>query len=159
MALRVSRVDASPVTMSVQPLEWTIASDVMAIDPVVSGVICLCDAAGFSARHCRFNVPIALTEALSNAIMCGNHNDVTRSVRVRSDVQFVSERATLTIEITDEGDGFDIETAGGTPDATDWLEREEGRGIFLMRSLMDRVECARESGSPGNTVRLVLHRT
>ena len=39
--------------------------------------------------------------------------------------------------------------------ATD-LEREDGRGLFLMRQLMDSVELL--SGRPGNVVRLTLRR-
>ncbi len=141
-----------------QPLEWTIASDVLAIDKVVEGVVQLCATSGFSARQCRFNIPIALTEALANAILRGNGNDASRTVRIRSAVLLGRDGATLSVDVTDEGDGFDIESAGCTPDAPDWFEREDGRGVFLMRSLMDRVECTRTAGLPGNTVRLVLHR-
>ena len=142
-----------------QPMEWKIASDLMAIGRVIDGVVALCSAAGFSARHCRFNIPIALTEALSNAIMRGNGNDISRTVTVRSAVQYTRDGATLQVDVTDEGNGFDIATAGSRPDAPDWLEREDGRGVFLMQSLMDHVECTRGNGLPGNTVRLVLHRT
>ena len=131
----------------------------MAISRVIDGVVALCTSAGFSARHCRFNIPIALTEALSNAIMRGNGNDPSRIVRVRSSVEPTREGATLLVDVTDEGTGFDIATAGARPDSPDWLEREDGRGVFLMQSLMDRVECTRANGLPGNTVRLVLHRT
>jgi len=119
----------------------------------------LCTAAGFSTRHCRFNIPVALTEALSNAIMRGNGNDISRTVTVRGSVQQTRDGATLLLDVTDEGNGFDIRSAGSRPDAPDWLDREDGRGIFLMQSLMDHVECTRASGRPGNTVRLVLHRT
>ncbi|MES2525123.1 MAG: ATP-binding protein [Gemmatimonadota bacterium] len=141
-----------------------------AINGVIEGVVALCTGAGFSPRHCRFNIPVALTEALSNAIMRGNRNDASRRVHIRSAIELAARaatgtdgvtqgQATLVIEVTDEGDGFDIATAGSRPDQPDWLEREDGRGVFLMQSLMDRVECTRGSGLPGNTVRLVLHRT
>ena len=156
---RVPRAEARTTPTSLQPLEWRIASDVMAISRVIDGVVALCTAAGFSARHCRFNIPIALTEALSNAIMRGNGNDASRSVNVRSCVEQTRDGATLLVDVTDEGSGFDIATAGARPDSPDWLEREDGRGVFLMQSLMDRVECSRAKGLPGNTVRLVLHRT
>jgi len=158
MAMRVPRTKAAAALSPHQPLEWTIASDVLAIERVVEGVVGLCTASGFSAKQCRFNIPIALTEALANAIMRGNGSDASRSVRIRSSVQMTRDGATLNVDVTDEGAGFDIDTAGCTPDAPDWLEREDGRGVFLMRSLMDRVECTRASDLPGNTVRLVLHR-
>ncbi len=159
MTTQIPRAGTRAPVAPLQPMEWKIASDIMAIGRVIDGVVALSAAAGFSARHCRFNIPVALTEALSNAIMRGNGNDISRTVTVRSAVQHTRDGATLVVDVTDEGNGFDIATAGCTPDAPDWLEREDGRGVFLMRSLMDRVECQRTADVPGNTVRLVLHRT
>ena len=159
MTTQIPRTGTSAPVAPLQPREWKIASDLMAIGRVVDGVVAVCAAAGFSARHCRFNIPVALTEALSNAIMRGNGNDISRSVTVRTAIQHTLGGATLVVDVTDEGNGFDIASAGGRPDAPDWLEREDGRGVFLMQSLMDRVECTKAPGIPGNTVRLVLHRT
>jgi serine/threonine-protein kinase RsbW len=159
MTTQIPRTGTRAPVAPLQPKEWKIASDIMAIGRVVDGVVALGAAAGFSARHCRFNIPVALTEALSNAIMRGNGNDISRTVTVRSSVQHTRDGATLLVDVTDEGNGFDIASAGSRPDAPDWLEREDGRGVFLMQSLMDHVECSRASGIPGNTVRLVLHRT
>lgn len=158
MSAHVVRAQAIVAEVPLQPLEWTIASDVLAIDKVVTGVVHLCEASGFSARQCRFNIPIALTEALANAILRGNGNDASRKVRIRSLVLRTRDGATLNVDVTDEGLGFDIESAGCTPDSPDWFEREDGRGVFLMRSLMDGVECVRAAGLPGHTVRLILHR-
>ena len=158
MSTHVSRAHAAMADVPLQPLEWTIASDVLAINMVVESVVRLSAASGFSARHCRFNIPIALTEALANAILRGNRNDLSRKVQIRSAVMLTRDGATLHVDVTDEGDGFDIESAGCTPDAPDWFEREDGRGVFLMRSLMDRVECTCTAGLPGSTVRLILHR-
>ncbi len=155
MRARASRPAALPTADATERREWTIASDVNAITPLVDAVQLLCERAGFSARHCRFNIPVAVTEAVANAIVCGNTSDPSRSVRV---VLVVDSRQ-LVVEITDEGDGFDADAIRGAPHAPDWLEREDGRGIFLMRSLMTDVvtELAREQR--GHTVRLILHRT
>jgi serine/threonine-protein kinase RsbW len=159
MASRMPRSTERPAASPLLPLEWTIASDCLAIDGIVERVVAQCAAAGFSSRQCRFNIPIALTEALSNAIMSGNGNDSSRSVNVRSCVEQTRDGATLLVDVTDEGTGFELATAGARPDSSDWLEREDGRGVFLMQSLMDRVECIRANGRSGHTVRLVLHRT
>jgi len=135
--------------------EWVIASDIQHIEPLVSEVINLCLEAGLSPRACRLNIPVALTEALSNAIVCGNREDVRRPVTTC----FVLDHEALTLEITDDGDGFDASCVSFSPEDADWLHREDGRGLFLMRSLMDRVELQRPSLSkPGHTVRLVLNR-
>lgn len=134
--------------------DWTIASDVNQIAPIVEAVAEMCAAAGFSSRLCRLNVPVALTEAMANAIMRGNSNDPSRAVRVSATL----EAEGLVLEITDEGAGFDLEGVRYTPDDADWLEREDGRGVFLMRKLMDQVESCRASGDLGHTVRLRLRR-
>ena len=134
--------------------EWTIASDVQAITPIVETVQAMCEAAGFSARLCRLNIPVAVTEALSNAILRGNCCELSRSVHI----SVVLHADGLLVDVTDEGDGFDVEAARHSPDDVDWLEREDGRGLFLMRSLMDHVESRMHAPDGGHTLRLILHR-
>ena len=108
----------------------------------------------WAARPSRIgarNVPVALTEALSNAILRGNHEDLQKGVRIRATLD---ERA-LILEVEDEGDGFDLDACLIDPDNDGNLFREDGRGLFLMCSLMDRVE---QIPSTANVVRLTLHR-
>jgi serine/threonine-protein kinase RsbW len=110
-----------------------------------------CQDLHFAQRQVMLNVPVALTEALSNAILRGNSDDPSKTVHVRALV----DPDRLVIEVRDQGEGFDIDAC--TVDVgPDTLEREDGRGLFLMRKLMDRVECVPDS--PGNTVRLTLNR-
>ena len=106
----------------------------------------------FGPRQLMLNVPVALTEALSNAILRGNADDPRKHVYVRVRV----DRAALIVEVRDEGVGFDMDECTVDPTTPDRLLREEGRGLFLMRKLMDRVE--RFAGRPGNIVRLTLRR-
>jgi serine/threonine-protein kinase RsbW len=129
-----------------------IPSDVREIERVVDLVRRECAAMHFASRQLMLNVPVALTEALSNAILRGNADDPRKHVRVHVRV----DRATLVIEVTDEGTGFDIDACTIDPTTPDNLENEDGRGLFLMKKLMDRVE--RFAGSPGNVVRLTLRR-
>ena len=91
---------------------------------------------------------------MANAIIRGNSNDPNRAVHVMA----IMETEGLVLEITDEGPGFDLEGVRYTPDDADWLEREDGRGVFLMRKLMDQVESCSASDACGHTVRLRLHR-
>ena len=96
-------------------------------------------------------MPVALTEALSNAILRGNSDDPSKTVQVKITVDVKR----LVIEVRDQGEGFDLDAC--TVDVgPDTLEREDGRGLFLMKKLMDRVECV--PSDPGNTVRLTLNR-
>lgn len=78
------------------------------------------------------NVLMAVTEAVNNAIQYGNRNDVTKQVIIR----FLIRNNRLNVIISDEGHGFDYESL---PDPTDPenIEKLEGRGIFLMKSLSD----------------------
>ena len=133
---------------------WTIASDIAQIGGIVEAVTNFCVAAGFSSRLCRLNVPVALTEALSNAIIAGNQNDPRREVRILAAL----EAESLLLEVTDEGEGFNVVDASHAPDDSDWLERESGRGLFLMRALMDHVDSRRDPSQRGHTVQLRLRR-
>ncbi len=132
--------------------EWTIASDIREIDRVVLAVTTLCEAAGFPPKVCRLNVPVALTEAIANAIERGNGGDVARSVRVMARI----DEAGLCVEVTDEGNGFDLDAARALATEDGWVEREDGRGVFLMYALMDHVETSCDAG---HTVRLVLRKS
>jgi len=132
-------------------LDVRIPSDVQYIEAIVEQVVRHCAAERFSRRHLSLNVPVALTEAISNAILRGNRDDASRSVRVRAVVDSVR----LVCEVHDEGMGFDLEACTGDPTTPENLLREDGRGLFLMRRLMDHVERFTDGG---NVVRLVLHR-
>jgi serine/threonine-protein kinase RsbW len=133
-------------------LELQIRSDVNEIERVVDLVRRECEAMRFARRQLMLNVPVALTEALSNAILRGNADDPSKSVTVHARVDQVA----LVVDVTDEGAGFDLDAC--TLDATrpDRVNGEDGRGLFLMHKLMDSVE--RFAGQAGNVVRLTLRR-
>ena len=130
-----------------------IPSDVREIEPIVEQVTRECRVLALTARQCALNVPVALTEALSNAILRGNRGMRDKHVRVRA---VVSDNA-LVLEVADEGAGFDLDACTIDPTRPGNLEREDGRGLFLMRSLMDRVE--RYEADARNVVRLTLNRS
>jgi len=87
-----------------------------------------------SPRRVSFNLRTALAEALGNAIRYGTGEDPRRKVRVRVDLgeDFVR------IYVIDDGAGFD---PSRTPDPTspENLERDFGRGLFVIRHLVDDV--------------------
>lgn len=86
-------------------------------------------------RHPLFVV--AVTEALSNAILHGNRQDPNKYVSLR--FRYDPSRRVFSVEVEDQGPGFDPSIL---PDPTeaDNLLRESGRGIFLMRNLADAVD-------------------
>jgi serine/threonine-protein kinase RsbW len=132
-------------------IELEIPSDVKYIEQVVELVTRQCAQLSFTARHCALNVPVALTEALSNAILRGNNEDRHKHVRVRARLDYT----TIVLEVADEGEGFDLDDCTIDPTTGENVLREDGRGLFLMRRLMDRVE---RFSDHGNVVRLTLRR-
>lgn len=136
-------------------LDLRIPSDVRQIEGVVTAVVRRCEEYALEARQLKLNLPVALTEALSNAILRGNGEDRRKEVAVR----LRCTEGEVVIEVEDQGAGFDLATCTEDPTTPENLEREDGRGLFLMQALMDRVE--RESAGAdgsGNCVRLVMLR-
>lgn len=134
-----------------------IPSDVAYIERVVDLVRYPCAELAFKPQQLSLNVPVALSEALSNAILRGNHEDPSKRVRVRVAV----DASQLVVDIEDEGDRFDMDAKTRDATSPENLEREDGRGLFLMRKLMTCVERfdAPSGDSVGNVVRLTLSRT
>jgi len=81
------------------------------------------------------NLAIALTEVVNNAITHGNQNDPQKKVTIR----ITYEKQAVIISITDEGKGFDP-TQLPNPTNAQNIWREHGRGIFLIRNLIDEVD-------------------
>lgn len=80
------------------------------------------------------NMLVALTEAVTNAIYHGNKSDPGKKVRI----QYGCVHNTLTFTVADEGPGFDFYNLPD-PTAPENLEKECGRGIFLMKHLADQL--------------------
>ncbi len=79
-----------------------------------------------------YNLNLVLTEALSNVIKhAGCENQALR-------VCISIEGNNLSIQVHDKGLGFDLAGVISCPEPDDLCER--GRGIFLIRQLMDSVD-------------------
>lgn len=128
-----------------------IPSDVEYIEGVVELARQRCRELNLSPSMCSLNVPVALSEALSNAILRGNESVGGKHVRVRA----IVTDAALVFEIVDEGVGFDLDECTADCTTDDNIMKEEGRGLFLMRRLVDEVENFHDNG---NVVRLTLRR-
>jgi serine/threonine-protein kinase RsbW len=81
---------------------------------------------------------ISITEAVNNAIVHGNKSNPARKVTVRCE----AIAGGLVTVVKDAGRGFRPEKVDNPLKAENIL-KESGRGIFLMRTLMDRVEFRR----------------
>src|SRR5687768_17053154 len=86
-------------------IELEIPSDIRYIERVVEVLTRQCGEFAYPSRHCSLNIPVALSEALSNAILRGNREDTEKHVRVRANL----DHDGLVVEVTDEGPGFDLD--------------------------------------------------
>ncbi len=134
-------------------LDIEIPSDVKYIEGAVALATEQCRELHLPPQKCSLNIPVALSEALSNAILRGNTDDPNRIVRLRATISDKS----LVFDIVDEGSGFDFASFKHDPTTAENIGREDGRGLFLMRKLMDRVERISQNGT-GTTIRMTVNR-
>ena len=80
------------------------------------------------------NMLVALTEAVNNAMMHGNSEDESKLVNV--DMEKTDN--IIKFYVKDSGDGFDYNSIPD-PTAPENIEKETGRGVFLMKNLSDLV--------------------
>lgn len=107
-------------------------------------------------RHAKFvgddadRVSLAVRESVANAIQHGNKLDPDKRARVSFELQ----GGDLTIDVMDEGEGFDP-NAVPDPLAPENLMKPTGRGILLMRQFVDSVEfeCNEQGGGTKVTMR------
>lgn len=93
-----------------------------------------------------YQINLVLTEAMTNVIKYGYSGNRDDSVHIL--INIAENR--LFIRIFDYGQGFDLNEIAN-PDFS--LLEERGRGIFLIRSLMDSVRYVRSRG--GNVLEII----
>ncbi|MEJ2199861.1 MAG: ATP-binding protein [Desulfuromonadaceae bacterium] len=85
-----------------------------------------------------YHLNLVLTEAMANAICHANEGDPQKEVHISI---CILDR-TLNIKVYDQGQGFDV-NALPTPNFKS--PEEHGRGIYIIRALMDRVTYQKHS--------------
>ena len=122
-------------------------TDIGSIDAAVEYVMQRCRGCEREARRLDFNFRVGLTEALANAMTYGNSHDPSKRVLVEVALQ----AGRLEAKVTDQGAGFDP-TSVPDPTSPENIAKPCGRGLFLMRQLLDEVSY----NAQGNQVTLVL---
>ena len=118
-----------------------------AVAPMIERVLETVRDAGLSQEQ-QDNLAVAVAEALSNAALHGNKLAPRRVVRVTVEVP---ASGGAMVEVTDSGAGFDSAKVSDPTDPSRVL-MPGGRGVFLMKRLVDRLEY----NPAGNTVRLTM---
>ena len=125
-------------------LQQSLPSKVAAISPFVDRLMHFLKTLMKKLGHVdgdEVDIQIALGEALANAVIHGNREDPYKCVYVTC--RFSMDREIL-LTVRDEGKGFDSRTVADPTDRRNCL-LPNGRGIYLMRALMDEV-CFEENG-------------
>jgi serine/threonine-protein kinase RsbW len=113
--------------------EFVLNGDVDSVPPARDAIL------EFVRDYCadeqqEIDVFLALQEALINATLHGCEDDSSKLVSCAVEIT----PSAMTFDIRDPGPGFDTESS--TDKAEDGTNlTEHGRGIFMMRSLMDEV--------------------
>jgi serine/threonine-protein kinase RsbW len=94
----------------------------------------------------RLAVALAVQEALANAVVHGCGNDPSKQVRCRLKTD---PRGRIVIIVTDPGPGFSPDQLSD-PRRRETLHADHGRGVYLIRQLMDEVHFERS----GNEIRM-----
>ena len=145
----VRRTSAPEAGGSATLVTLRLPSDVNCIEEAVELVTRHCLAGHKASRTIQFKLRVVLSEALTNAIVRGNGEDRTKWVDVRAEL--VPEA--IQVSVTDEGPGFDPD-AVPEPLTPEQLDEATGRGLYLIRKLVDGVQF----NERGNSICMILRR-
>jgi serine/threonine-protein kinase RsbW len=133
--------------MTNQTKEIKIASSMMNLTQIEKFVEEICDLYYLNDSYFG-NILVAVEEAVKNAIIHGNKNDINKQVII---TYHTSSRG-LTFKIEDEGEGFDYLAVPDLLDCDESMVSTIGKGIFLIRCLADNVTF----NDSGNTIELTF---
>lgn len=124
-------------------------SDVGYVEEAVELVTRHCLAGDELGSQLQFRLKVVLAEAFTNAIVRGNREDRAKSVDVRAELR----PDTIQVYVSDEGPGFDPASVP-EPIVPDRLDETGGRGLYLIRKLVDDVHF----NAQGNSICMTLRR-
>ena len=124
----------------------TIESDIKNLRIVEKAIDTITAEAGINQENYG-KILISTVEAVNNAIIHGNKSDKNKHVCIQIEVK----KNILEIKVEDEGNGFKPDKV---PDPTkpEKIESVNGRGVFLMKKLADRIEFNKK----GNCVKMTF---
>ena len=94
------------------------------------------------------DIKLAIEEAVTNAILHGNRSCQDLPVTIT----FSVNKKRLQISVADKGDGFDYRNLP-KPTQDENLTKTQGRGLFLIHHVMDKVHF----NDKGNRIRMVKY--
>ena len=134
-AVIVTREDETRSGEGISDILFELPSDLALLEPVTDYLTKRIEQAWFMPVDRCLSLALALREALVNAITHGNHDDPSKLVRITAEVS--RHHAKFTVE--DEGVGFNVNDIPHPRDP-DNLLKSSGRGVLLIRSVMDETK-------------------
>jgi serine/threonine-protein kinase RsbW len=124
--------------------EITVPSQTRYVREVSSVILKQLQARGVG-ESALFDIRLCVEETVRNAMQHGNALDKDAGVKIK----YAISDSLFTVEVEDSGAGFDH---GNVPDPTtdENIMKVSGRGVYLVRRLMDKVEYNKK----GNKVKL-----
>ncbi len=116
--------------------EMSIPAQVSAISPLVDEVMAHVREKHSRANDIDFAIETALREALANAVLHGCKGDASKEIHCEV---ICDADGSVQIMVRDPGEGFDA-GAISNPLEHENLTAEHGRGVYLIRHLMDEVQ-------------------
>ena len=135
--------------MTAKQVSYTFESTLETINSAEEQASRIAAAAGFNEDD-TMSIAMAVREAAVNAVLHGNAYDPSKKVTVA----FEQGDKNLTIVVRDQGKGLDVKSVPD-PLAPENLLKQSGRGLLLMRSLMDEVQI--NASATGTEVKLIKH--
>ena len=135
-------------TVTEQTTELILPSRIEAVAEAAQAAAKFISSVGLG-EEIAFGVDMAVREAVTNAVLHGNKQELQKMV----EVTLLNSASALEITVRDHGTGFD---PGSVPDPTDPqnLMKTSGRGILFMRTFMDEVQWLRHDEG-GTVVRMI----
>ena len=135
-------------TVTEQTTELILPSRIEAVAEAAQAAAKFISSVGLG-EEIAFGVDMAVREAVTNAVLHGNKQELAKMV----EVTLLNTTSALEITVRDHGTGFD---PGSVPDPTDPqnLMKTSGRGILFMRTFMDEVQWLRHDEG-GTVVRMI----
>ncbi len=131
-------------------VSYTLDSTLASVDKAEDAARQIAQDGGFPGEAID-GIAMAVREATINAVLHGNAYDPAKKVTVEMDL---ANNRDLAITIRDQGVGLD-EKQIPDPLAPENVLKTSGRGIFLMRAIMDEVRIRKTQ--PGTEVTLIKH--
>lgn len=119
-------------------IEAWIPSELRFIAPVVDRIVRLIEESRCAAGN-EDPIELALQEALNNAVVHGNGLDPGKQIRIHCRCE---QEEGVSLTVADEGQGFDP-NAVPDPLSPERLNAVHGRGLYVMKMLMDEVHFER----------------